>query len=137
MITLTTAHAAQDDPSYRVAVVDMFWIPEAAEAYQGELIAADAADIDGDGLRNNIYHGDLASLFMATDGVESVPFPVRDPARPKEEILARLGEVLARSRSGEDFSAVMLCWESSTLISSIDRELAPEKRGSYKEIVRQ
>ena len=137
MITLTTAHGAQDGPPYRVAVVDMFWSPEVAEADQGALIAADATDIDGDGLRDNIYHGDLVSLFMAADGVESVPFPVRDPSHPKEEILARLGEVLARSRSGEDFSAVMLCWESSTLISSIDRELSPEKRGAYKEIVRQ
>lgn len=120
---------------YRVAVVDMFWNSDEAST-QGDLIAADAADIDGDGQRDLFYHGDLVSLFLQTDGVIAVPLPIHCHQHAKQEILARLEEILLRYQTGEHFDAVMFCWESSTLISSFGDELDPARRSRYKDLVR-
>ena len=128
--------AAGAAPVYRIAVVDIFSIPTEVDTVQSRLIAADAADIDGDGLRDTIYHGDLVSLYVRSDGIETVPFPVHDNGNTKEQLLARLLEIRARHAAGTLLDGVMFCWESSTLISAIADTLCPANRCTYQEIIR-
>lgn len=121
---------------FRVAVVDMFYNQDLDSAHQCDLIAADAPDIDGDGLRETIYHGDLVRLYVGSEGVETVPFRVTSDRPAKPQLLARLREIKARAQVGEGLDAVMFCWESSTLISAFSDSLDPGQRVRYQDIVR-
>ncbi|MCB1182524.1 hypothetical protein KDM41_03750 [bacterium] len=121
---------------YRIAVIDVFGDPAGADdASQSRLVAAGATDLDGDGVRENIFHGDLVRLYVGAPGTETVPFGVSDGPDAKRDILTRLGEIRARRRDGERLDAVVFCWESSTLISAIADTLDPADRELYQAIV--
>ena len=135
----TAVLAAEPAPGFRIAVVDVFGDPAGdldVERDQGELIAAGATDIDGDGLRENIHHGDLVSLYVRTDDVEILKFPVDEAGDAKGQLLASLREIGTMDAEGELPDAVMFCWESSTLVSSFGATLRPEGRPAYKETIR-
>jgi hypothetical protein len=115
----------------------MFYDAAPHAVAQGALIAADAADIDGDGWRDSVYHGDLVSHYLATDGVETVPFPIYSQYEAKPQIVAQLRAIGDRHAAGERLDAVMFCWESSTLISSFADTLCAADREVYRDIVRE
>jgi hypothetical protein len=131
----TTVLADETSPGFRIAVVDVFGDP-AVERGQRELFATGATDIDGDGLRENIYHGDLVSLYVGNDDVEILQFPIDESGDAKEQLLASLQKIGALGEAGEPVDAVMFCWESSTLVSSFGATLRPEGRPAYKETIR-
>ena len=121
---------------YRIAVVDVFFDPVQGSTDQGDLLAADAADLDGDGLRETVFHGDLVSLFVGGEGIETVPFPIRADLPSKPQIITQLELIAARDSTLGDLDAVVFCWESSTPISAVARDLDPERRPEYREVVR-
>lgn len=129
--------AAAEPIRYRIAVIDMFDAAAEGVPYRQDPLAAGAADLDGDGRPESIAHGDLVRLYLDAPGLETVPFPVRDAARAKAEILARLDEVRTRRAAGERLDAVMFCWESSTRISAFGPGgLDPARRAAYRDTVR-
>lgn len=130
---------ALDGPTYRVAVIDVFApdaTPRNAAADQNELIADDAFDLDADGLRDPIYHGDLVCTFLRGGRIETVAFPVPGRGDVKSDLLARLREIDVRKRAGDAIDAVMFCWESSTLVSAFGDTLRECDRERYRETIR-
>jgi hypothetical protein len=121
---------------YRIAVVDVFFAEEGSAPGQGALIAADAQDIDSDGLRDPVFHGDLVSFFVSGNGIETVPFPVRVEGAAKPQLIEQLQRIVARDSLQGDLDAVVFCWESSTLISAVAGDLDPARRSEYREVVR-
>jgi len=123
----------------RVAVVDHFFPGEQAFAgerqRQQELLRFDAVDIDGDRRRDAVFHGDVVALLLGDGRCEVVPFPVADPERPKAGILGQLVRVGADLDRGEAIDAVLLCWESSTLISAFGAALAPDRKAECQRII--
>jgi len=130
------ARADTAPPPFRVAVVDVFGPAAGLQVGQGELVAEDAADIDGDGLRDPVWHGDLVSLYVRDEAIATVPFPVRSQTTVKRELLAHLRDIHRRNLAGDRFDAVMFCWESSTLISAFADTLRPADRDRYQETAR-
>lgn len=125
---------------YRIAVVDLFYPGDDAFASEADreyaLLIHDAADIDGDGRRDPYFHGDIVSLFASGEGIEIVPYRIDDVEHAKAEILSELRRVQLDLLAGERLDALVLSWESSTLVRNFGPDLSPSKRHVYKEIVR-
>ena len=123
-------------PSYRIAVVDVFFSPHEGTADQDQLMVADATDLDSDGLRDPVFHGDLVSLFVSGAGIETVPFAITADEPAKPQIIAQLRSIARRDSLQGDLDAVVFCWESSTPISAVTGTLDPARRAEYRETIR-
>jgi hypothetical protein len=132
---LVSALEARDD--FRVGVIDLFYPGDDAFASEKErqraLIAHDAVDIDGDWRRDPYYHGDIVSLYVAQEGIEVVAYPIREVAAPKPEILDHLRRIASEERR---LDAVILAWESSTLMSAFGGTVEAERVRDYKQVIR-
>jgi len=126
--------------SLRVAIIDQFYPGDGAFADAGErqrqLLLHDAADIDGDFQPDPYYHGDLVRLFVATEGIETLEFPVFDLGNPKRDILAQLQNIRRQVDAGVRVDAVLLCWESSTLVSAFGDSLRSSELPRYRSTIR-
>ncbi len=125
---------------FRIAVVDLFYPGDDAFASDGDreyaLMLNDAVDIDGDGHRDPYYHGDIVGLFASGEGIEIVPYRIDDVEHAKTEILSELRRIQLDVIAGNPLDAVVLSWESSTLLKNFGTKLSPDKRGAYKAIVK-
>lgn len=132
--------AAPVGAAYHVAVVDYFFPGDQAfvdeKARQTALVAFDAVDIDGDRRRDPLYHGDVVSLLLGGEGVDVVPYPLADPTRPKPEIADRLSQIRDDVGGGVPIDAVLLCWESSTLVSAFGPLLAVGRETACQAVIR-
>jgi hypothetical protein len=113
--------------TYRVAVIDMFYPGDEAfaseAARRSSMVRCGAWDIDLDGVGEPYYHGDLVALFMDHPAISVVPYPVRNLAGSKLEIVEHLQTIRRQVLLGEPLDALLLPWESSTLISSFGEDL--------------
>ena len=128
-------------PSYQVAVIDRF--------YPGDDYYADAGersrqrwlygllDLDRDKDREPLFHGDIVSLFASDPQIHVLPYVMAQDAPPQQEILRQLKEVRKHVFWGEPLHALVLSWESSTLVSAFEKPLQQVHVGEYKERVRQ
>jgi hypothetical protein len=131
------AGALESRDAYRVGVIDLFYPGDDAFASEDErqeaLLSHDAIDIDGDRRRDPYYHGDVVSLYVASKRIEVVAYPIREVASPKPEILGHLRHIA--DGDGRPH-AVILAWESSTLLSAFGEPVEAERGRAYKQVVR-
>jgi hypothetical protein len=123
----------------RIAVIDHFYPGDDAFASSEDrdfaLIVYDAVDVDGDGIRDACYHGDLIRVFASGEGIEIVPYPVHGYREPKREILLQLRRLARQVRDGIRIDAAILAWESSTLISALGGSIDPARIADYKKTI--
>jgi hypothetical protein len=121
---------------YRVAVIDMFYpgdysfgsVAERERQFQ----VRDAVDVDGDGRRDPYYHGDIVSLYADDPAIEIVPYNVGNLTTAKEQIARHLATIQDRVARGATLDAILLAWESSTLIRSLGDPLRVEDAAAYR-----
>jgi hypothetical protein len=135
----TVPAAPTDDPALpirRLAVIDLFYPGddafESEDQRQFELLTHDAVDIDGDRRRDPYYHGDIVGILASGEGIEVLPYPIHDIRDSKGEILRCLRTIAAEVRGGERIDAVLLAWESSTLLSVFGETVDPARVEEYQ-----
>ncbi|WP_210395164.1 hypothetical protein [Motiliproteus sediminis] len=139
LLLICIATAAVAAPvQYRVAVIDRFY--PSLETYQTERdISLDVAlyglaDLNGDRRREPLYHGDLVTLIARHPQISFLHYPLTASSRPTHEILTNLRELrLRHQRTPVD--ALLLCWESSTLISAFDPPFNRDRAGAFKRLI--
>ncbi|WLQ12734.1 hypothetical protein O5O45_23685 [Hahella aquimaris] len=127
-------------PLYRVAVIDRFYPGDESFASEEDKDMDGwlngMVDLDRDHKREPLYHGDIVSLLASAPQVEVTPYPLTPGQPAQEEILRQLAEVRKHVFWGEPIDAVVLSWESSTLVSAFEKPLRLENVESYKAVVR-
>ena len=120
---------------YRVALVDKFYPGDHSFTSQEDKELEQALygllDLDGDRVKEPYYHGDLVSLIVSHPQIEVLPYRMRQGENPLKELLRNLRIVRRDVFWEEPISAVLIPWESSTLISAFSENLASEQLGSY------
>ncbi|MGD2063764.1 MAG: hypothetical protein PVF51_09325 [Nitrospirota bacterium] len=126
---------------YRVAVIDMFYPGDYSFASRSErdrqFLVRDAVDVDGDGVRDPYYHGDIVSLYADHPAIEIVPYNVGNLTTAKEQIARHLAKIQNQVARGTAIDAILLAWESSTLISSLDSPVRLDHAAAYKARLRE
>ncbi|CAM3809364.1 hypothetical protein [Parendozoicomonas haliclonae] len=139
-LVLSSLSAASTEPQYKVAILDRFFPP--AEGFSSEeershhLALYGLDDLDNDSEAEPIYHGDLVRMLAATQQVTFINYPIHHNQNPMGDILANLQKINARMATSP-VDALVLSWESSTLISTFPQPLKREHAALYKEKVRQ
>ena len=132
----TFASLQPEDARYRVALIDEFYPGDQVFATAQERKTArwlhGQIDLDRDWVREPYYHGDLVGMILAHPAVAIVPYAIRDSAKSKQEILRNLEHIKHQLGLGERLDAVLLPWESSTLISAFERPLQLDHAEAYK-----
>ena len=125
----------------RVALIDMFYPGDATFSSEADRADApsgcDAIDVDGDGIPDPYCHGDLIALLIAHPGIDVVPYPVTNIRYAKRDIRRHLRQIAREAHTTRRVDAVLLPWESSTLVSSFGRPLQVWQAETYKAIVRE
>ncbi|WP_033417092.1 hypothetical protein [Hahella ganghwensis] len=128
-------------PSYYVAVVDRFYpgdeYYEDAEDRETQRWLYGLVDLDKDSDREPLYHGDIVSLFVSAPGIQVRRYVMSQGKLPQREILRQLKEIRKHVFWGEPLHALVLSWESSTLVSAFEKPLNLDHAAIYKEQVRQ
>ena len=125
--------------TYRVAILDRFFPP--AEGFSDNehrshhLALYGMVDIDDDEQEEPFYHGDLVRMLAAHRDINFLNYPIRDNHQPMAEILSNLRKINTRMAI-QPIDALVLSWESSTLISVFGRPLRKERVGEYIEQIR-
>jgi len=121
---------------YRVAVIDMFYPGDYSFGSRSErdrqFLVRDAVDVDGDGVRDPYYHGDIVSLYADDPAIEIVPYNVGNLTTAKEQIAHHLVTIQDQVARGETVDAILLAWESSTLIASLGDPIRLDQAPAYK-----
>ncbi|WP_245662953.1 hypothetical protein [Endozoicomonas arenosclerae] len=141
MVVLSlSAQAEARLPVYRVAIIDRFFPP--AEGFENDEERVQHGwlygmmDLDDDERREPFYHGDVVRLIASHPQITFIQYPILDGRNPMSEILTNIQNILARFDK-QPVDAVLLSWESSTLINAFNKPLKLEKVNEYKENVRQ
>ncbi|WP_448216850.1 hypothetical protein [Endozoicomonas sp. 2B-B] len=127
-------------PVYRVAIIDRFFPP--AEGFKNDEERVlhgwlyGMMDLDDDERREPFYHGDVVRMIASHPQITFIQYPILDGKKPMSEILVNLQNILARFEK-QPVDAVLLSWESSTLISTFKAPLQLQRSGEYKEKVRE
>jgi len=136
-----TTHDNPVQPTYHVAIVDRFYPGD--DYYRDDedrLLHTNLhglVDLDRDRLREPFYHGEIVSILASHPAIEIHRYEMQPGAHPQQEILRQLKNVRKHLFWGEPISAVVLSWESSTLVSAFEKPLRRENVSEYKESVRQ
>jgi len=129
------------EPVYHVAVVDRFYPGDDFYANEEErnqqVNLHGLVDLDRDHLREPLYHGEIVSIFASHPAIEIHPYEMREGEHPQKEILRQLQNIRKHVFWGEPIDALILSWESSTLVSAFEKPLRRENVGKYVESVRQ
>ncbi len=139
LIVLLAVQPAQANLPRRVAIVDRFFPP--AEFFASErdrevqLWMHGLLDVDSDRRREPYFHGDLVRLIASHPDIAFMLYPISSGLHPLDAILLNLREIGARLER-QPVDAVLLAWESSTLISAFDEPLRPDGRERYKSRLR-
>ncbi|WP_257279745.1 MULTISPECIES: hypothetical protein [unclassified Endozoicomonas] len=139
MLSLST-QAELQLPVYRVAIVDRFFPP--AEGFENDEERVlhgwlyGMMDLDDDERQEPFYHGDVVRLIASHPQITFIQYPILDGKKPMSEILVNLKNIFARYAK-QPVDAVLLSWESSTLISTFKAPLELERAGEYKDKVRE
>jgi hypothetical protein len=118
----------------RVAIVDRFFPSasvSATEQEQGmQRWMYGMLDLDGDQVKEPYYHGDLVRLIAADSQLSFFLYPISSDMPPLDSILLNLREIRARL-ARQPVDAVLLSWESSTLISAFEAPLHRSRAARY------
>ncbi|GGO76820.1 hypothetical protein GCM10011348_04940 [Marinobacterium nitratireducens] len=140
LVILLAAQPAVASLPRRVAIVDRFFPP--AEFFASErdrevqLWMYGLLDVDSDRRREPYFHGDLVRLIASHPDIAFMLYPIPAGIHPLDAILLNLREIRARL-AHQSVDAVLLAWESSTLISAFDEPFRPDARERYKSRLRQ
>lgn len=126
-------------PVYRVALVDHFYPPMEAldnsEARRRHRRLHGPLDLDADDLPEPFYHGDLVEMIAAHPQLIFLRYPLAHNGAPMAEILQRLQQI--ETRFGQHpVDALLLSWESSTLISAFEKPLRRDNVKHYQALIR-
>lgn len=125
--------------TYRVAIIDRFYPPvsgfESAEERDQHTWLYGVFDLDDDELKEPYYHGDVVQMIAADPRFIFLQYPLAGRQHPMQEILLNLQELQARHEL-QPVDALVLSWESSTLISEFDVPLSLHRVRQYKNIIR-
>ncbi|MGI9277637.1 MAG: hypothetical protein ACR2PT_22660 [Endozoicomonas sp.] len=122
-------------PAYRVVIIDRFFPP--AEGFETEEQRDEHGwlygmmDLDQDDRKEPFYHGDVVRLLAAHPKITFITYPIQDRQSPMAEILRNLRKINARLDM-QPVAALVLSWESSTLISAFEKPLKLENAWRYK-----
>lgn len=126
-------------PVYRVALVDHFYPPlealDNSEARRRHRRLHGPLDLDADDLPEPFYHGDLVEMIAAHPQLIFLRYPLAHNGAPMAEILQRLQQVETRFAQ-HPVDALLLSWESSTLISAFEKPLRRENVKHYQALIR-
>ena len=119
--------------SLRVALIDQFY-PPMVHTPQTHLYGL--LDLDDDRTPEPYFHGDLVQMVAAHPQLLFLRYPleVGQPGIP--QILMRLQQIQVRFKEFP-IDALLLSWESSTLISAFERPLNPDNTKHYKALLRE
>lgn len=123
---------------WRVAVIDRFY-PSVNHATDNSIhhrALHGLLDLDNDELPEPYYHGDLVQIIASDPRLLFIQYPIFDNSPPLKEILARLLQIRI-SYERFPIDALLLSWESSTLVSAFEKPLRPENVKLYKSLVRE
>jgi len=126
-------------PVYRVALVDHFYPPLEAldnhEARRRHRRLHGPLDLDADDLPEPFYHGDLVEMIAAHPQLIFLRYPLAHNGTPMAEILQRLQQIETRFAQ-HPVDALLLSWESSTLISAFEKPLRRDNVKHYQALIR-
>lgn len=134
--------SSKHENRYRVAVIDQFYPGDSHFIHmnswekQTELHLNGVVDVDRDRVREPYYHGDVVSLFLAHPRLLALPYSVEKGQPAKAEILRNLRLIKEQIHQGQAIDGVVLAWESSTLISALEKPLRLENAQLYKSTIR-
>lgn len=124
---------------YRVAIVDKFYPP--AEGFIDDEDRSTSNwmygvfDLDRDREKEGYYHGDVVQIIANDPSFSFYTYPMRNGSAPMEEILTNLRKIHVRLAT-HHIDALVLSWESSTLISAFEKPLQLENAKQYKSQIR-
>lgn len=124
--------------TWRVALIDRFYPPvtHSTENSIHHRALHGLLDLDNDELPEPYYHGDLVQIIASDPRLIFIQYPISDNRPPLDEILTRLKQIRVNfERLPVD--ALLLSWESSTLVSAFEKPLKPENVKLYKSLVRE
>lgn len=140
LTTFMTAQAEVRLPGYRVAIIDRFFPPAAGFENEQERVSSGwmygLLDIDDDEKKEPLYHGDMVRLIASHPQITFLTYPIQPGSNPMGEILSNLRNIHDRYPK-QPVDAVLLSWESSTLISEFEKPLRLEHATQYKNKVRE
>lgn len=127
-----------DTRTWRVALIDRFYpsVNHSAENNERHRVMYGLLDLDDDDLPEPYYHGDLVQIIASDLRLIFLQYPIFDNRPPLKEILARLVQIRV-SYGRFPIDALLLSWESSTLVSAFEKPLRPENVKLYKSLVRE
>ena len=134
------ANSQSSTKVYRVAIIDRFFPP--AQGFENDEERVQHGwlygmmDLDNDDRKEPFYHGDVVRLIASHPQITFLHYPIQDGVNPMAEILDNLRNIQAR-RLKQPVDALLLSWESSTLISAFERPLKRENADKYKAVVKQ
>lgn len=127
--------------AYHVALVDRFYPGDGffatGEEREQHGWLHGMIDLDRDRIREPLYHGDLVSRVLAHPDIEITPFPLPEGVLPLMGILTNLNQIHEQIQAGRPFDAVLLPWESSTLIMAFDPPLRRHLAEDYIRLLEQ
>ncbi len=126
-------------PVYRVALVDHFYPPldalDNTEARRRHRHLHGPLDLDADEFPEPFYHGDLVEMIAAHPQLIFLRYPLAHGGAPMEKILQRLQQIETRFTQ-HPVDALLLAWESSTLISAFEKPLRQDNVKHYQALIR-
>ncbi|MDX1452319.1 MAG: hypothetical protein R3183_07155 [Oleiphilaceae bacterium] len=128
------------EPDFRVALIDRFFPGENAfsdpREQELDLSLYGMFDLDGDARKEPYYHGDVVRLLISHPRIAVVPYVLETGVHNVIAIKRKLELVRRDLFWGEPISAVLLPWESSTLLMAFDHQLRPQKVSQYLAMIR-
>ncbi|MRI34857.1 hypothetical protein EOPP23_17915 [Endozoicomonas sp. OPT23] len=137
-LSFSLSAAAEKQSVYKVAIIDRFF--PVSLSFDNEEDKAEKGwmygllDLDNDDHKEPIYHGDLVRLIAAHPGITFISYPILDGWNPMKAIRSNLQIILDRYPK-QTLDALILSWESSTLISAFEKPLRLERADYYKSVV--
>lgn len=120
----------------RIAVIDRFYPAFLSEQRrEDQSIMYGMLDIDADDQRDALFHGDLVQMVAADPRVIFLRYPIRAGKPALQQIQQQLQQILLELPR-RPVDGLILSWESSTLISALDRQLRPRFAERYQAVVR-
>ncbi|MCL6417013.1 hypothetical protein MIB92_15235 [Aestuariirhabdus sp. Z084] len=125
---------------YRIAIIDRFYPPQLGFGSPQERSSSNwlygLYDLDNDDEREPLYHGDLVQRIASHPHFTFFHFPMASNMHPMAEISRNLHNLLAQLDK-RPIDALLLSWESSTLVSAFENPLKPANAERYIQTVRQ
>lgn len=123
---------------WRVAIVDRFYsaYDNSDLSFLHRHMLNGVLDLDDDETPEPLYHGDIVQIIASHPRFIFLQYPLGYTRRPLLSIYRQLKQIRANSEQLR-VDALILSWESSTLISTFGQTLNPEHLTAYKQQIEQ